>query len=183
MNKGKRSRLSERGVFERKLTEEDVILQCRAILELNGFSFHRVVERIPWGRKTSEPGFPDAVVWKRVAVDSEINSYPPKGGGRLNDNTQNDHRYPIRRREVIHRVEGQANAPQSKHGSFADSYPQGYPQVCFIEFKRPGGKHRPAQTAWIEAARADGLIAFFASSVEEMVAGFAEFRIQIKGLS
>lgn len=52
----------------------------------------------------------------------------------------------------------------------------------YIETKRPGGKHRPSQIAWIEEAQRDGVIAFFADSVESMVAGFAEYGIKIKGL-
>lgn len=53
----------------------------------------------------------------------------------------------------------------------------------FIEVKRPGGKLRPAQAAWIEQAKADGVIAFKAESVEEMVREFGKYGIEIKGLS
>lgn len=56
------------------------------------------------------------------------------------------------------------------------------PTHFFIEFKRPGGEHRPAQVRWIEEARADGVVAFFADSVEAMVQGFGEFGIRIKGV-
>lgn len=58
-----------------------------------------------------------------------------------------------------------------------------WPVTAFIEVKKPGGKHRPAQIRWIQEHRADGGIAFFADSVEAMVAAFAGFGIQIKGLS
>ena len=51
--------LSPRQIFERSITEEDVISAGRALLEFNGASFHRVRERIPWGKTTSEPGIPD----------------------------------------------------------------------------------------------------------------------------
>ena len=40
--------------------------------------------------------------------------------------------------------------------------------VMFIEVKRKGGKHRAAQTAWINKAREDGVIAFFAESWEQV---------------
>lgn len=38
------------------------------------------------------------------------------------------------------------------------------PIQFWIETKRPGGKRRPSQIAWIEAAQRDGVIAFFAES-------------------
>ena len=52
----------------------------------------------------------------------------------------------------------------------------------FIEVKKPGGKLRPAQVAWIEAAQRDGVIAFKAESVEEMVSEFRKYGIEVKGL-
>lgn len=52
----------------------------------------------------------------------------------------------------------------------------------FIEVKRPGGKLRPAQKVWLEAAQRDGVIAFKAESLEECVAEFKKFGIQVKGL-
>lgn len=134
MTNHRTNHLSKRGVYERKVTEEDVILQIRHLLELNGARVHRVVERIPWGRRKSEPGIPDIFGWWPGLCDKRETDCP-------------------------------GNAVQ-----------------FFIEAKRPGGKHRPAQTAWIESARRDGVIAFFADSVESVVAGFKEFGIQIKGL-
>lgn len=125
--------LSPRQVFERSISEEDVFGACRQLLELNGARVHRVVERIPWGKKKSEPGVPDCFGWW------------PKGDGPT---------------------------------GFLPS-PWAY---FFIEFKRPGGKHRPAQIRWIEQAREDGVVAFFADSVEAMVKGFAEYGIKIKGV-
>lgn len=56
------------------------------------------------------------------------------------------------------------------------------PTQFWIEVKRPGGKRRPAQIEWIEDAKRDGVIAFFADSVEAMVEGFSEYGIHIKGL-
>lgn len=55
--------LSDREVWERSITEEDVFGACRTLLELNGARVHKIVERIPWGRKTSEPGIPDSSGW------------------------------------------------------------------------------------------------------------------------
>lgn len=53
----------------------------------------------------------------------------------------------------------------------------------YIELKRPfKALYRPAQLQWIDAAQRDGVIAFFADSVESMVAGFARYGIKIKGL-
>lgn len=61
-------------------------------------------------------------------------------------------------------------------------YISSVPLHFFIEFKRPGGARRPAQERWIAEARADGVIAFFADSVDAMVAEFAVFGIHIKGV-
>ena len=58
-----RKEMSARQIYERSITEEDVISAIRAVLEINGARVHRVVERIPWGRKTSEPGIPDLFLW------------------------------------------------------------------------------------------------------------------------
>lgn len=55
--------LSPRGVFERQILEEDVITAGLSLLAMNGASTHRVRERIPWGRTTSEPGIPDTFFW------------------------------------------------------------------------------------------------------------------------
>lgn len=53
---------SERGVFEIKKTEEHIVKEIIQMLELNGAHVDRLVERIPWGRKTSTPGIPDLCV-------------------------------------------------------------------------------------------------------------------------
>lgn len=121
--------LSPRQIFERSISEEDVFGACRQLLELNGARVHRVVERIPWGKKKSEPGIPDSFGWWPNGIISLTGSV-----------------------------------------------------IFFIEFKKPGGARRPAQERWIAEARADGVIAFFADSVDSMAAGFAEYGIQIRGL-
>ena len=54
---------SSRGVYERELTEEDVLGQIRQLLELNGARVFRVIERIPWGKTKSEGGIPDLFGW------------------------------------------------------------------------------------------------------------------------
>lgn len=133
---GVMKKLSDRQLFERTITEDDVLGAIRSILELNCARVHRIVERIPWGRKTSEKGIPDLFGW-----------WP-------------EHRKP--------------NVP--------DGFVEGLPIHFFIEVKRPGGKLRPAQSAWIALARADGVIAFKAESVEEMVLEFKKYGIEIKGL-
>lgn len=123
---------SPRGVFEREITEADVQSQIIALLELNGAHVDVIVERIPWGRKTSTPGLPDLVGW-----------FYAKPG-------------------VV--------------------YVDPSPRHFFIEVKRPGGKLRPAQAAWLEKAQRDGVIAFKAESVEEMVAEFKKYGVEVKGL-
>jgi hypothetical protein len=58
-----------------------------------------------------------------------------------------------------------------------------YAMIHFwIEVKKPGGKLRPAQVAWITQAQADGVICFMADSVEMMVEQFKSYGIEIKGL-
>lgn len=52
----------------------------------------------------------------------------------------------------------------------------------FIEAKRPKGVHRFSQTVWIDEAVNDGVVAFFADSLEAMIAGFKRFGIEIKGI-
>lgn len=141
-----KKQLSPRQIFERSITEEDVFGACRQLLELNGARVHRVVERIPWGRKKSEPGIPDSFGWwPRGFVLTEM---------------------------VTSKLPG-----YSLSGRMLKE-----PLPFFIEFKKPGGAHRPAQERWIAQACEDGIIAFFADSVEAMVKGFWEFRIQIKGV-
>lgn len=54
--------LSDRGVFERKVSEEDVLQEITIRLRANGARVFRVVERIPWGKTTSTPGIPDLYV-------------------------------------------------------------------------------------------------------------------------
>lgn len=119
-----KTRLSERQLFERSITEDDILGACRSLLELNGARVHRIVERIPWGKRTSTPGIPDLTGW------------------------------------------------------FCGPHA---PLHFWIEVKKPGGRHRPAQDMWIARARADGVIAFFAESVDQMVEGFKQFGIQLKG--
>jgi hypothetical protein len=51
----------------------------------------------------------------------------------------------------------------------------------YIEVKRPGdNRHRPAQTKFIEEAKADGVIAFFAESYLDVQKGFMEAGIELK---
>lgn len=53
----------------------------------------------------------------------------------------------------------------------------GMPDLCvrkgpfqfWIEVKRPGGSRRPRQIRWIEEANDDGVLAFFASSWDEVI--------------
>ena len=126
--------LSERGIYEPKISEEDVFKACRQLLELNGARLFRIVERIPWGKTTSEPGLPDSFGW-----------FPPK---------------------LINAVDNFKSSPVH----------------FYIEFKRPGGRLRPAQVEWLDRAREDGVIAFMADSVNCMVREFKKFGISIKGL-
>lgn len=120
------------GIFEAKITEEHVIRDIRQCLGLNGAVTHRVNERIPWGKRMSEPGIPDLFGWLGTST-------------------------------------GESNGKTLIFNSF-----------FFIEVKRPGGRRRPAQIAWIEAAQRDGVIAFFAESREQMVAEFAARGLVLK---
>lgn len=43
--------------------EEGVVLAITQLLRLNGARVHRVRERIPWGKTTSEAGIPDLFGW------------------------------------------------------------------------------------------------------------------------
>ncbi len=136
-----RKRLSERQLFERSISEEDVFGACRALLELNGARVHRIVERIPWGPRgrKSEAGIPDVFGW-----------FP---AGRL--------------------------LPLTTGSSVVLQNPRHF----FIEMKKPhGAVYRPAQYEWVRSAGEDGVIVFFADSVDAMVRGFAEFGIVIKGV-
>jgi hypothetical protein len=54
--------------------------------------------------------------------------------------------------------------------------------ICLVEVKKPGGKLRPAQSAWLLNARNDGVICFKAESVEECVSEFKKFGIEVHGL-
>lgn len=138
--------LSPRQVFERTLTENDVLSAIRSLLELNGARVHRIVERIPWGKTTSTPGIPD------------LNGYWP------------------RIRQMNH---GYVSFQQDGHPHI-----RGDKSCChfWIEVKRPGGKLRPAQAIWLAQAELDGVIAFKAESVEEMVSEFKKHGIEIKGV-
>lgn len=49
-----------------------------------------------------------------------------------------------------------------------------------IECKRQGGVHRVAQTQFIEGAKADGCIAFFAESWQDCVDNFRDFGIELE---
>lgn len=129
---------SARGIYERGITEEDIVGQIRTYLEMNGARVNRIVERIPYGRRTSEPGIPDLIGWgnwNRLFVDGK---------------------------EIV------------GFGNF-------FPTVFFIEVKRPGGKHRPAQEAWIARAREDGILAFFAESLDDVKREFEMVGITLRG--
>lgn len=54
--------------------------------------------------------------------------------------------------------------------------------TLWIEVKRPGGIHRPAQVLWIEDAKACGVISFFADSVDAMVREFKNWGINLRGV-
>jgi len=118
-----RKSLSARGIYERSLTEEDVLIAIRQYLELNGARVFRVVERIPWGRRQSEPGIPDLFCWFK-GIEA---------------------------------------------------------RVAFIEVKKPGGKRSANQINWINQAVEDGVIAFFAESVEDVRREMLINGIQLRG--
>lgn len=53
------------------------------------------------------------------------------------------------------------------------------PVQFWIECKRPGGKRRPAQEDFIREAQEDGVIAFFAESVEDVISEFEKRGIRL----
>lgn len=55
-----------------------------------------------------------------------------------------------------------------------------FPLHFFIEVKKPGGKRRPAQIAWIEAAQRDRVLAFFAESWENVITEFRNRGIEVR---
>ena len=114
-----KTQLSPRQIWERSISEEDVLGAIRNFLELHRARVSRIVERIPYGRRTSEPGIPDIYGYFHQTVD----------GIHVNEH-------------------------------------------FWIEVKRPGGKRRSAQEAWIRQAQEDGVIAFFAESVDDVIREF-----------
>lgn len=58
-------------------------------------------------------------------------------------------------------------------------YPSGV-RPLFIEVKRPGGVRRPAQTYFIEEAKSDGCVAFFAESWRGCIDEFAKIGITLR---
>jgi hypothetical protein len=111
------NKLSDRQLWERSIREDDVLGQIRSMLEVNGARVFRVVERIPWGKTTSEGGIPDLFGW--------------------------------------------FYKPTMEHPGLV------FPLHFFIEVKKPGGKLRPKQAAFLNVANFDGVIAFKADSWAE----------------
>lgn len=69
-----KKKLSIRQLYERTLTENDVLGAIRQLLKLNGARVFRVIERIPWGKTQSEGGIPDLFLWfpvGKVEVDED----------------------------------------------------------------------------------------------------------------
>lgn len=122
-------------IYERLVTEEDVLGQIRAFLELRGARVFRAIERVPRCYRcgqwlgSSERGHTDLWGWLMRLPDEK---------------------------DVIR----------------ANNY-------FFIEVKKPGGRRRPAQEDWIRDAKADGVIAFFAESVEDVIKEFEKHGIKL----
>lgn len=55
-----------------------------------------------------------------------------------------------------------------------------YSKPLFIEVKRPGGVRRPAQVRFIDGAKSDGCVAFFAESWDDVVKNFRLCGLEIK---
>lgn len=121
--------LSPRGVYERSISEEDVLGTCRTLLELYGARVFRAVERVPKCYRcgqwlgSSERGTPDI------------------------------------------------------SGYFTRKPHAGVP--FWIEMKRPKAAHRPAQEARIAMIQSDGMIAFFAHSLDSMIREFKDHGIDL----
>lgn len=54
------------------------------------------------------------------------------------------------------------------------------PIPVFIEVKKPGGKHRPAQEEFISTAHANGCVATFAEKWEDVVAEFSRHGLPLR---
>lgn len=63
-----------------------------------------------------------------------------------------------------------APGPRSSHGTI------------YMEVKRPGKEPTPAQMQWICQARADGIVAFWADSIEMMATNLRLFGIELRGI-
>lgn len=57
---------------------------------------------------------------------------------------------------------------------FGETTPRSAPVPLFIEVKRPGGVRRTAQTLFIEGAKLDGCVAFFADCWADVVREMSE---------
>ena len=115
---------SERGVYEPKLREEDVLGACRQLLELNGARVFRAVERVPKCYRcglwlgSSEAGTPDlsGYFYKNGVTPFWIEMKRPKSKKRDS--------------QIIRIAQMQADGCIA---FFADSI-----EVMFSEFKRHG---------------------------------------------
>jgi len=153
---------SERGVYEPKLSEEDVLGQIVQLLTTLGAVVVRHVEPVPhcarcdhligkherrFGRCRGKGCWCTLYLWSRHTAKAgiaDISGYFP----RL-----------------------KAVGPVGNRFT--------YPVHFFIEVKRPGGRHRDAQTAYIEQAKIDGCCAMFADSIESMIQQFESFGVYL----
>jgi hypothetical protein len=142
--------LSERGIFEPALREEDVLGEIHSMLWACGIPVFRERERIPkvrahcdrcrnvfdvWVGKPSEAGHPD------------LHGHIP-----------------------IHAVIRFAASQELREWACAQLR---FPIPFYIETKRPkGGVHRPAQEAFIARANEHHALALFARSWKEVIKGF-----------
>jgi len=135
----------ERGIYEPKINEEDVVKEIMTRLTLAGFRVYREKERIPvrtargwrFAGGASDGGHPDLHGWIPIAKAKE-------------------------------------------HLGTIYGYTQIFALPFYIECKNPNkSAKRPKQTQFILEAKADGVIAFFADSWDDVRENFAAHGIMI----
>lgn len=146
-------------LFERKITEEDVLQEIVVRLRFSKIQITRIRENLPTGYRMSETGIPDLI------------GYVPKGTPRREFPIQTiNQEYALWKKieEAIH-IEIEVKKP----GEMAKYHAGGY------RCKPKREKTFRLQEERINQAKADGCIACFAESWQNVVDEFAKHGIQL----
>jgi hypothetical protein len=150
-------------LFERQILEEDVVNEIMQFLPLCGFRVLRIKERIPASEKKNEITGKWEYNWRGGWKGRSSPGIPDLQGW-----------IPAVKIGGDHSIAGSTN------GFVINGSIKRFPIHFYIEVKRPfGSRRRPAQERFIQEAREDGAIAFFAKSWEDVRAGFAEYGIKL----